>query len=64
MVNVDVHWAVQSADQGRLVGTQSLVSSVNGFCLPVSPIDVLLKQGHGEDVGDVVAENCQVNHKQ
>lgn len=64
MVYMDVHGSVQGADQGGLVGTQSLVGSVNGFCLPVRPIDVLLKQSHGKDVGDVMAENCQATRKQ
>lgn len=64
MVNMDVHGSVQGADQGGLVGSQSFVSSVNGFCLPVGPIDVLLKQSHGKDVGDVMVENCQATHKQ
>lgn len=58
MVNVNVHGSVQGADQGGLVGPQSLVSSVNGFGLPVGPVDVLLEQGHGENVRDVVAEHC------
>lgn len=63
VVNVDVHGAMQGADQGGLVSTHRLVSSVNGFCLPVGPIDVLLKQRHGKNVGDVILENCQT-HKQ
>lgn len=57
MVNVDVHRPMQGADQGGLVGTQTLMSSVDGLCLPVGPVDVLLKQSHGKDVGDVLAEN-------
>lgn len=59
MVDVDVHGPVQGADQGGLVGTQRLMSSVDGLCLPVGPIDVLLKQSHGKDVGDVLAEDCK-----
>lgn len=62
MVNVDVHGPVQGADQGGLVGTQTLVSSVDGLCLPVGPVDVLLEQSHGKDVGDVLAENCEGPH--
>ena len=63
---MDVHGSMQGADQGGLVDTQSLVSSVNGLCLPVCPVDILLKQSHGKDVGDVVAENCKgkINNKQ
>lgn len=63
MVNVDVHGPVQGADQGGLVGTQRLVSSVDGLCLPVGPVDVLLKQSHGKDVGDVLAEHCKATDK-
>lgn len=58
MVDVDVHGSVQGADQRALVGAEGLVSSVNRLCLPVGPVDVLLKQSHGKDVGDVMAENC------
>lgn len=58
MVDVDVHGPVQRADQRALVGAQSLVGSVDGLGLPVGPVDVFLKQGHGEDVGDVVTEDC------
>ncbi len=64
MVNVDVHGSMQGADQGGLVGTQSLMSSVDGLCLPVGPVDVFFKQSHGEDVGDVLAENCEAPDKQ
>lgn len=35
------------------------MSSVDGLCLPVSPVDVLFKQSHGKDVGDVLAEDCK-----
>lgn len=59
MVNVDVHGPMQGADKGGLIGAQSFMSPVDGLCLPVSPVDVLLKQSHGEDVGDVLAENCK-----
>lgn len=59
MVNVDVHGSVQGADQGRLVGTQSLMSSVDGLCFPVGPVDVFFKQCHGKYVRDVLAENCE-----
>lgn len=62
MVNVNVHGPMQGADQGALVGTQTLVSSVDGLCLPVGPVDVLLKQRHGKDVGDVLAKNCKATH--
>lgn len=59
MVNVDVHGPMQGADQGGLIGAKTFMSSVDGLCLPVRPVDVLLKQSHGKDVGDVLAENCE-----
>lgn len=67
MVDVDVHGSVQGADQHRLVGPQSFMSPVDRLGLPVRPVDVLLKQGHGEDVGDVLHQDCkdtQVSSKQ
>lgn len=63
MVNVDVHGPVQGADKGGLIGTQSFMSSVDGLCLPVGPVDVFLKQSHGKDVGDVLSKNCRVPDK-
>lgn len=33
------------------------MSSVNGLGLPVCPVDVLLKQSHRKDVGDVLHQN-------
>lgn len=63
MVNVDVHGPVQGADKGGLIGTQSFMSSVDGLCLPVGPVYVLLKQSHGKDVRDVLAENCNAPGK-
>lgn len=33
------------------------MSSVNGLCLPVCPVDVLLKQSHCKDVGDIFNQN-------
>jgi len=57
MINVYVHGPMQGVNQGGLVGTQSLMSSVDGFCLPVGPVNVLLKQRHGKDVRDVLAKN-------
>lgn len=56
---MDVHGPMQGADKGGLIGAQSFMSPVDGLCLPVGPVDVLLKQSHGEDVGDVLAENCR-----
>lgn len=58
MVDVDIHRPVQCADQHGLVGAQSFVSSVDGLGLPVGPVDVILKQSHGEDVWDVVIQHC------
>ena len=63
MVDVDVHGPVQGADQGGLVGSQGFMGSVDGLCLPVGPVDVLLKQSHSKDVGDVLAENCKAPDK-
>lgn len=63
VVNVNVHRPVEGADEGGLVGAQSLMSSVDGLCLPVGPVDVLLEQSHGEDVGDVLAENCDASEE-
>lgn len=57
MVNVDVHGPMQGAYEGGLVGTQRLMSPVDGLCLPVGPVDVFFKQSHCKDVGDVLAEN-------
>lgn len=33
------------------------MSSVDGLCLPVCPVDVLLKQGHSKDVRDILSKN-------
>lgn len=33
------------------------MSSVDGLCLPVCPVDVFLKQSHGKDVGDILNQN-------
>lgn len=54
MVDVDVHGPVQGADQHGLVGAKGLVGSVDGFGLPVCPVDVLLEQSHGKDVWNVL----------
>lgn len=57
MEDVYVHGSVQGADQLGLVGAQGFVSSVDGLGLPVGPVDVLLEQGHGKDVRDVLIQN-------
>lgn len=62
VVDVDVHGPVEGSDQGGLVDTQGLVTPVDGLGLPVGPVDVLLKQGHGEDVGDVLGKHCGHKH--
>lgn len=54
MIDVYVHRSVQCADQHGLVGPKGFVGSVDGLGLPVSPVDILLKQGHGKDVRDVM----------
>lgn len=58
VVDVDVHRSVQGADQLGLVDPQRLVSSVDRLCFPVGPVHVLLEQRHGENVGDVLSQNC------
>ena len=57
VVDVDVHGPMQGADQHGLVGALGCVGSVDGLGLPVRPVDELLKQGHGEDVRDVLGQN-------
>lgn len=47
---MEVHGPVQCADEEGFVGTCGLVGSIDGFCLPVSPVDVVFKQGQCEDV--------------
>lgn len=59
MVDVNVHGSMQGGDQGGLVCSQSLMSSVDGLGLPVGPVDVLLKQRHGKDVRNVLVKNCE-----
>lgn len=54
-----VHGPMQRADKGGLIGTLSFMNSVDGLCLPVGPVDILFKQSHGKDVGDVVVEHCK-----
>ena len=54
VVDVNVHGPVQGGDELGLVGAQGLVCSVDGLGLPVCPVEVLLKQRHGKDVGDVL----------
>lgn len=61
MVDVNVHGSMQGGDQGGLIGTLSLMSSVDGLGLPVGPVDVLLKQRHGKDVRNVLVKNCKEN---
>ena len=56
---MQVHGTVQGADEECLVGARGLVGSVDGLCLPVSPVHVVLKQGQCEDVWDVLAQHCR-----
>lgn len=58
MVNVNIHGPVQSVYQGGLIGAHGFMCPVNGLCLPVRPVDVLLEQRHGKDVRDVMVKNC------
>ena len=57
VVDVDVIWIDQVADETDLVGSLSLVGSVDGFGLPVCPVDVILKQSNTPDV--VLTHNCR-----
>lgn len=45
VIDVDIHGPMQGADQHRLVGARGFVGSVDGFGLPVSPINVIFKEG-------------------
>lgn len=60
---MDIHWPVQGADQDGLVRSQGFMSSVDGLCLPVCPVDVLLKQSHCKDVGDILNQNYRGTKK-
>lgn len=64
MVDVNIHGSMQSIYQSSFVGTKSLMSSLDGLCLPVSPVDVLLEQRHGKDVRDVMVKNCESTNTQ
>lgn len=55
--DVQVHGPVQRADEESLVGARGLVGSVDGLGLPVGPVDIVLKQGQGEDVWDILAQH-------
>lgn len=59
VVDVDVHGAVQRADQKGLVGSSSLVGPVDGLGLPVGPVNEILKEGERKDVRDVLAQHCK-----
>ena len=50
MEDADVRRFVQVADDCGLVGSMSLVGSVDGFALPVCPVDVILKHSNIVDV--------------
>ena len=50
VVDVEVIWIVQVTDECDLVGSLSLVGSVDGSGLPVCPVDVILKHSNGIDV--------------
>ena len=61
MVDEEVTWIVQVADDCGLVGSMSLVGSVDGsFFLPVCPVDVILKHS---DTSDVVLTHNYGNTK-
>ena len=51
MVDVEVIWIVQVSDDCGLVGSISLVGSVDGGTeLPLCPVDVILKHSDRSDV--------------
>lgn len=54
---------MQGADEKCLVGACGLVGSVDGLCLPVGPVDIVLKQGQCKDVWDVLAQHCRVGDR-
>ena len=49
VVDVDVIWYVQVTDESGLVGSLSLVGSVDGSGLCVYPVDVILKHSNSPD---------------
>ena len=57
VIHVEVRWIVQVGDESDLVGSLSLVGSVDGagVCVtvvgpPLYPVDVILKQSNSPDV--------------
>ena len=50
VVDVEVTWIDQAAVESDLVGSLSLVGSVDGSGLPVCPVDVILKHSNIIDV--------------
>ena len=54
---MDVHRPVQCADEYRFVRPRGLVCPVDGFGFPVSPINVILKECQGKDVGDILIQD-------
>jgi len=59
VVDVDVHGAVQRADQQGLIGSCRLVGPVDGLGFPVGPVNEILKEGECKDVRDVLAQHCK-----
>ena len=60
VVDVDVKWFDQVADESDLVGSLSLVGSVDGTTGPAGllyPVDVILKHSNRPDVVDVLTHN-------
>ena len=55
MVDEEVIWIVQVADDCGLVGSMSLVGSVDGSTDPVCPVDVILK--HSDTIDVVLTHN-------
>ena len=66
MIHVDVTWTEQLGDDCGLVGSISLVGSVDGTvtpaCPPVCPVHVILKQSQSPDV--VLTHNYGHKHIQ
>ena len=52
MVNVEVIWTVGGVTQDLVIFSSELVSSEDGFQVPVSPVNVVIHQGDGKHVGN------------
>ena len=50
MIYLNVHGSVNGGDDGLALGTVVFVALLHRLGLPVGPVDVVLEDGHGEDV--------------